>query len=251
MGERLSGRVAVVTGGGSGIGRATSLLLASEGSRVAVLDRDADRARQVANEIEAHGGTGLDIEADVADPRAVDTAFELIATQLGPVEILVNNAGGVFPGHGHDITDQAWQSNLQINLSGALHCARAALRQMLQSGDGTIVNISSLTALHPIGDRAGYAAAKAGLLGLTRSLALDYASRGIRVNAVCPGAIATPLLLSRFEESGVEETVLGNIPLGRLGQPSEVAHAVLFLVSGECGFITGQTLVVDGGGSLP
>jgi len=239
----------LVTGAGSGIGRACAVRLAGAGHPVAMVDRAADRLAAAAAECR---GTQVSTHvADVTDPVAVADAVAAAVATHGGLAAVANVAGAVRAGTAVDTSDADWRWTVDTNLSSAFYVCRAALPHLLRRGGGAVVNVASLTALRPMPDRAAYAAAKGGLIAFTRQLALEYGPHGITVNTVCPGAIRTPLLAERFDTEPLAEAELrGRIPLRRLGEPAEVAALVQLLVTGGCGYLTGQTLVVDGGLSL-
>ena len=248
----LEHQTAFVTGGGSGIGRATAELFAARGALVGVADLNQARAADTVDSIRLAGGNAEAYRVDVADPEAVRQAIGAFVASHGSIDILVNNAGTVVAGAAAGLSDSDWQRNLDVNLAGAFYCCREALAAMVRQRSGSIVSVSSTSAFHPVAERAAYAAAKAGIYGLTRSIALDYASSGIRANAVAPGAIATPLLLEgRVRDPRVRRAALRAIPMKRFGEPGELARAILFLASNESSYITGQLLVVDGGATIP
>ena len=245
----LSGRVALVTGASRGLGRAIATLLAEQGARVAVnfLARHAE-AEEVADDIRRSAGrddAAITVRADVGDPLQVEKMVKSVEDSLGPVDILVNNAGIVRDNLLLRMTVEDWDSVITTNLRGMFLCTKACLRSMIRRKKGAIVNISSVVGIGGNAGQTNYASAKAGVIGFTKSLAREVASRGIRVNAVAPGYILTEMT-ERLPDS-VSENILASIPLGRFGTPLDVAHAVLFLVSDASSFITGQTLVVDGG----
>jgi len=251
-GGRLAGKSAFITGAGSGIGRATAELFAREGAQVGVADVNVTEASMTVETIRAAGGNAEFYEVDVANPAQVKRAIAAFAVATGSIHILVNNAGGVVGGAAGELSDAEWSRNLAVNLSGAFHCCREALPIMVRQFSGAIVSVSSTSALHPVGERAGYASAKAGIYGLTRSIAVDYAQHGIRANAVAPGAVATPLLLNgRLKDDQARQAALRAIPMNRFGEPMQLARAILFLASSEASYVTGQVLVVDGGATLP
>ena len=251
-GSRLEGKSAFVTGAGSGIGRATAELFAREGAHVGVADVNVAEAFVTVETIRAAGGNAEVYELDVANPAQVKGAIGAFAAATGSIHVLINNAGVVVGGAAGELSDSDWSRNLDINLGGAFHCCREALPIMVRQGSGAIVSVSSTSALHPVRERAGYASAKAGIYGLMRSIALDYAQHGIRANAVAPGAVATPLLLDgRLKDLEVREAALRAIPMNRFGEPIELARAILFLASSDASYVTGQVLIVDGGATLP
>jgi 3-oxoacyl-[acyl-carrier protein] reductase len=237
----VEGHKALVTGGGSGIGRAVALRLTEEGARVAVLDRDPERAEKVAAET---GGAGLAV--DVTDPGALAAAIDRAARELGGLSIVHANAGiGTMNAVG-EMSAAEWGTILDVNLTGVFHTVHAALPHLLASGDGRIVCTSSISGVRPAEGEAAYAAAKAGVAAFTASLALEYAP-AIRANAVAPGMISTSLTAPLLAMPGIVERMVAKTPAARIGEPEDVADVVLFLVSDLSRFVTGQTITVDGG----
>lgn len=244
----LENKVALVTGASRGIGRAIALALARAGANVAINYRTgADPAAAVAADIEALGRRAITVGADVRDPDAVTRMVATVRETLGGLHVLVNNAGVAGPGLLAEISDDAWDWMIDVNLKGTFLCCRAAVPHLLASGGGSIVNISSnagQTGGTP--HQVAYAASKAGLFGLTKALARELAGQRIRVNCVAPTSVATEMVGERSPDEIAERT--RSIPLGRFGQPDEVAQAVVFLANDEtASFITGQTLFVNGG----
>lgn len=242
-------RVAVVTGGGSGMGEATCHELGRRGHPVAVLDVNADAAQRVADDLRANGVSALGIGTDVTDRPGVDDALAKVRSELGPVGVLVTSAGLFAYAGFADITTESWQKMLDVNLTGTFHCCQSALPDMVAAGWGRIVMISSSSAQRGTPFAAHYAASKGALLTLTKSLAREYAPHGITVNNIPPSGIETPMQHASQAAGYLpsNETIAANIPLGRLGTGADIAAAVGFLASEEAGFITGQTLGVNGG----
>ena len=244
--SEFEGKVVLVTGGTRGIGRACAALFAREGARVVLCGRNADTATAAAEEIRQDtGGDVRGFEADVADPVAVDALVKSVTEALGPVGILVNNAGITRDGLLMRMKDEQWAAVLNTNLNGVFHCCRAVTRGMLKQRYGRISNISSVIGVHGQAGQANYAAAKAGLIGFTKSLAQELASRTITVNVVAPGYIETDMTAGFSEE--MRRAILDRIPLGRHGASQEVAEAVRFLASDAAAYITGIVLPIDGG----
>jgi 2-hydroxycyclohexanecarboxyl-CoA dehydrogenase len=245
-------RVAVVTGGGSGIGEATCHHLAARGHRIAVLDLDGDAANRVAKELQADGAEALSQAVDVTDRPAIDEAFADIRSTLGPTEILVTSAGLVAFHPFEEITLEQWNRVIDVNLTGTFHCCQAAVPDMVAASWGRIVTISSSSAQRGSPGMAHYAAAKGGVIVLTKSLARAYAKNGITVNSIPPSGIETPMQhhSQALGDLPSNEVMAGTIPLGHLGTPDDLAAAAAFLASEEAGFITGQVLGVNGGSVL-
>jgi 3-oxoacyl-[acyl-carrier protein] reductase len=233
--------VALVTGGSRGIGAAISRELARAGARVAVNFRTgAEAAELVASEI---GGVAL--RADIANPGEAFGLIESVESELGEIDVLVNNAGITRDTLLARMSDEDWEAVIATNLKGVFHTCRGVARKMLRRRSGTIVNLSSVVAVHGNPGQANYAASKAGIIGFTKALARELGTRGVRVNAIAPGYIETELTAALPEQA--REAILANTPLGRLGKPEDVAGAVRFLCSDEAGFVTGEVLLVDGG----
>lgn len=240
------GRIALVTGASRGIGRACAVALAADGNSVGVcFGHDEEGAADTAKEVEAAGGQALVVQADVADPAAVGAAFDRVESELGRVELLVANAGITRDGLFMRMTDDQWGTVLRTNLDGAFHAIRRAAPGMLKSRFGRIVTISSVVALSGAGGQANYAAAKAGLIGLTRAVARELGSRNVTANVVAPGPITTGMTDALSDERRQEMTAL--VPLGRFGTPEEVASVVAFLCSDAGAYVSGAIIPVDGG----
>jgi 3-oxoacyl-[acyl-carrier protein] reductase len=237
----LDGKVALVTGGSRGIGAAVARELGAAGARVAVNYRSsADAAREIAGEV-----GGIAVEGDVADPAAAAAVVGQVEEELGDLDCLVNNAGITRDGLIARMSDDDWDTVVETNLRGTFNTCRAVSRKMLRRRSGSIVNLTSVVGIHGNPGQANYAASKAGIIGLTKALARELGTRGVRVNAVAPGYIDTELTGALPED--VRNAILGSTPLGRLGEPEDVARAVRFLCSDESAFVTGAVLLVDGG----
>jgi NAD(P)-dependent dehydrogenase (short-subunit alcohol dehydrogenase family) len=244
---RLANRVALVTGGGSGIGQAISLLFAKEGAKVVAVDRYLERAQETANQIRAAGGDALALKADVSSQAEVNAMTERALTAYGKVDTLVNNAGISVGSDILTIDEETWDLNLNVVLKSVFLCSKAILPNMLANKQGAIINISSVNGLTGIGEEA-YSAAKAAMINLTQNMAVRYGRQQVRVNVICPGSIQTPIWAERVaKDPTVFEKLAPWYPLGRVGQPQDVAKAALFLASDDASWITGVTLNVDGG----
>ncbi|MGZ4693908.1 MAG: SDR family NAD(P)-dependent oxidoreductase [Acidimicrobiales bacterium] len=242
-------RVAVVTGGASGIGLGVADQFVADGHRVAILDNNGSAADEAAGKLRAEGGTALAVEVDVADRRSVDAAFERVRAELGPVEILVTSAGIESFDSVLDITAETWERILAVNLTGTFTCAQAAIADMLAVGWGRIVTIASSSAQSGAPNMAHYAASKGGVIGLTKALAVELARSGITVNTIPPSLVDTPM--ARSAETAGDfpgvDLVGPMVPLGRAGTPADIAAACSFLCSEGGSYITGQIIGVNGG----
>jgi NAD(P)-dependent dehydrogenase (short-subunit alcohol dehydrogenase family) len=251
---RLDGKVAIVTGGASGFGRATALRFAQEGARVVVVDLDEPRGAAVVDEVKGAGSDGRLLIGDVSQLEVAQEAVTVAVDELGRLDVLVNNAG-IVQGDDRDTwdtTEEKWDRVLQVNLRSVFVCSKAAIPAMLESGGGSIVNVASIAASVCTGG-AAYAASKGAILSYTRHTARELARRGVRMNAVSPGFMRTPMTTGEREgldEAAQEERVAGfasHLPMKRMGAMDDIADAILFLASDEASYITGQEVIVDGG----
>ncbi len=242
---KLSGKVALVTGAAQGIGRAIALLLARNGADIVVSDINLEKAEETAKEIRAIGPNAISVKVDVANLSDVERMVEGILEKLAKIDILVNNAGITRDKLVLRMTEEDWDAVLGVNLKGTFNCTKAVLRHMAKPRSGKIVNIASVVGEMGNAGQANYSASKAGVIGLTKTVAREYAQRGINVNAIAPGYIETPMTDALPEKAKEELKKL--IPMERLGKPEDVAEAVLFLVSEESSYVTGQVLNVNGG----
>jgi len=253
MTGKLSGKVAVITGAGSGIGRAAAELFAREGAEVALVDLNAQAAAAAAGQITDAGGRALAVGADVADAAQVDLAFRQISDEFGRIDVLYNNAGVNSAGSVVDATDEDWDRCFAVNAKGTFLCSRAAGRLMVAAGGGSIVNQGSVAAVVGIANFASYCASKGAVVALTRSMSVDLAPRNVRVNVICPGTVYTPLMEPMLRARGNGDLAAGlamttaKYPIGRLGTPAEIAAVALFLASDDSSFLTGSVITADGG----
>lgn len=248
MGDRLAGKVSIVTGAGSGIGRATALRFAEEGARVTCVDIDADGVRAVAGEI---GDAAWPVVADVSDAAAVREYTDETAGRWGGLDVVFNNAGVNIPGVFHEVSDEIVDRTLNVNVKGCIYGCRYAIPHLLRRGGGSLINTSSVNGLVAEPYLAIYATSKGAIVMLSKGIALDYAKQGIRCNAIAPGWVDTPINYAHAEMLGGLEQVYATIdsfqPVGRPGEPREIANVALFLASDESSFVTGAVLVADGG----
>jgi len=252
---RLDDKVALVTGAGSGIGREIALLFARQGAQVVIADRDAAAAETVAGEVAAQAGAASAQPLDVADEAQVQAAFAAVAQRFGRLDILVNNAGISHVGNILETSADDWDRVMGVNARGVFLCTKAGVAQMLaqEPRGGAIVNIASVAGMIAVDRRFPYSASKGAVISITRSVAIDFVTSGIRVNAICPGTVHTPFvegyLARNFPDTAdeVRQQLHARQPIGRMGRPDEIAAAALYLASEEAAFVTGSCLVIDGG----
>lgn len=251
MSGSLSGKCAIVTGGASGIGFATAAAFAHEGARVAIIDVDSERAANAAAELRKCGGDARSFVASVTDEDAVGAAVKDIEQALGAPDILMNNAGAVCLGRIDQTSTDDWGRVMATNVGGTFVMSRAVVPRMLERRRGTIINVGSVAGLAGIPNMAAYCAAKGAVVSLTRQMAADYSSQGIRVNCICPGTVADTAMgrsiLGLDATPEVQARRLAKYPLGRFGKPNEIAEVAVFLASDKASFVTGAAVAVDGG----
>ena len=252
MSGELAGRAGVVTGGGSGLGRATALALAARGARIVIADRDPVAAEAVAAELVAAGGAASAVAADVTDPAACEAIVAACVDTYGALDIAVNNAGTTgLPASVVDYPIDAWRATMAVNLDGVFYSMRAELPVMVAAGSGAIVNVASGAGIVGFAGLPAYVASKHGVVGLTRSAALECAPRGVRINCVCPGTARTPMLEGFMGgDPKMEKAMAASTPLGRLATPEEIAAAILWLCTDDASYMIGHALVVDGGATI-
>lgn len=246
----LTGKVAVVTGGRRGMGRTHALLLAQQGARVVVTDINAEECAPVVEEVVSAGGEAACYKMDVSDVAEIQSVFDEIVKEYGRVDILVNNAGIYKSQMAADISEEEWDKTVDINLKGQFFCAQRAAKEMAKNKWGRIINIASIASGGVgigIEGSAHYTATKGGIVGMTETLAIEYADAGITVNCIGPGAIDTPMIDESGMDAAARNELLADIPLKRMGKPEEISAAVVFLASEEASYVTGATLYVDGG----
>jgi 2-deoxy-D-gluconate 3-dehydrogenase len=244
----LEGKVALVTGASRGIGKSIAVAFAEHGADVAVAARTVDALEQTAKEVEAAGGRALVVPCDVTDPEQVEAMVAKTIEGLGGLEIVVNNAGGSqFMSPLVGVRDSGWYKTINVNLNSAFLVSKAAGPHLLNQGKGSVINMSSIAGVHGSPTMSFYSAAKFGMIGLTRSLAKEWAALGVRVNAICPGAVDTDIWGSLRDDPNFVQMSVSTIPMGRWGLPEEIAGAAVYLASDASSFMTGASIVIDGG----
>lgn len=243
--DRLKGKVVIITGGASGIGRETAQIFAKEGGRIAIFDMNEAGLREVEDAIRAAGGECIGYKVDVSDFESVNSAVQKVLNDFHTIDVLVNNAGITRDNFLVKMDIEDWNRVIAINLTGTFNCGKAVLPTMMEKMSGVVVNVSSVVGVYGNIGQSNYAASKAGVIGLTKTWAKEFGKKGIRVNAVAPGFIKTPM--TEKVPDKVIEYMVSKTPMGRMGEAREVANSILFLASDEASFITGHILHVDGG----
>ena len=246
--KRLAGKTVLVTGAARGIGEAIARKCALEGAQVALCDIDRHSVQEAADALRGEGAITAGFAADVSDIGSVKGMGEAVRSYFGRIDALVNNAGIVQDAQLKNMGDEQWDRVIAVNLSGVYHCTRAVVEAMLAQGAGSIINLSSIVGLYGNFGQTNYAAAKAGVIGMTKTWAKELGRKGIRANAICPGFIATPILASMPDK--VLEEIVKRVPAGRLGQPAEIANVAAFLASDEASYVNGAVIEVSGGATL-
>lgn len=248
---QLKGQIAIVTGGGSGIGEATAKLFCQEGAKVIIADVDEDSAMQVANAIKDGGGTALAYCVDVSDVKGVKEMIDQIISRWGRLDILVNNAGIGIAAKLAETTLEDWERVMRVNVNSTFLCCKYAIPHMLQQGGGVIVNVASVAGIVGIANRAVYVASKFAIVGLTKSIAADYAEYNIRCNVVCPGTVESPWISKILASDPDQETTRKKLEarqlIKRMGTPEEIAYAILYLASPQASYVHGSAMIIDGG----
>ena len=251
MSGRVQNKACIVTGAGSGIGKATALRLAEEGGKVVVSDINLDSAQKVVDEIKAKGQIAIAVKTDVSNDKEAQELIDVCVKEFGTVHVVVNSAGVNIPGVFHEVKNEIIDKTLNVNLKGSMYTCRAAIPHMLKHKNGSLVNISSVNGIVSEPFLTVYSASKGGVVMLTKGIALDYAKQGIRCNAICPGWVDTPINYAHAEMMGGLDKIYAEIdkfqPIGRPGEPIEIAHLALFLASDESSFMTGSIVSADGG----
>jgi NAD(P)-dependent dehydrogenase (short-subunit alcohol dehydrogenase family) len=248
---RLADKVAVITGAGSGIGRATAMLFAQEGAKVVVVDYAPEGGQETVEMIRRNGGEAIFVETDVSKAAAVEEMVQTAVDTYGKIDILFNNAAVTIPASVVDATEAVWDKTMDIDLKGVFLPSKYAIPHMIKGDGGSVINTASMCGLVASPNQAPYSAAKGGVIALTRQMAIDYATHNIRVNSICPSEVRTPMFLGFINRAPDPEKkmqeLIARIPLGRVAEPEEIARVALFLASDESSYVTGVTLPVDGG----
>ena len=243
--KRLKDKVAIITGGADGIGKATAELFAAEGAKVAIWDLNTEKGEALVKQLKADGGEAIFVRANTSDLTSVENATAMVVEKYGRVDILLNNAGITRDASMKKMTTDQWQQVIDVNLSGVFYCTKAVSPFMLEQGYGRIISTSSVVALYGNFGQTNYVAAKAGVIGMTKTWAREFGRKGITVNAIAPGFISTEMVAAMPEQ--VLAGMRDKVPVGRLGEPKEIACAFLFLASDEAAYVNGTVLSVDGG----
>lgn len=250
MAGRLEEKVAIVTGAGSGIGAGITKLFAKEGAKVVLADWHPENAEKVASEIRAAAGQAVAVKCDVSDAKDAEALIAAALAQFKKIDILVNNAGVYVPDSVERVSEAEWDKVMSVDLKGVMLCSKYAIPHMRKQGKGKIINIASIAGEVGLAQSAAYCAAKGGVILLTKEMALDYAKDRINVNAICPGVIVTAMTEDMRRDKQTADGLMQQTPLGRFGQPEDIAYAALYLANDESDFVTGTALVVDGGWTI-